>query len=266
MAAEDSFCKFHQFGHCKFGPTCRKFHTKDTCSNFKCTMVACSSRHPKQCKFYMLYGRCKFADNCSYLHVPTRNTIENALSQEIESLKVEVKLLKSENIEMKSKLSRLDTIEQDIRCLKEDGIGKSDSFSEKKHACDVCDYKANTATVLKRHKTMKHKNKNTSPQDPIACVREDMGCKETVNKYFDKNTAICQNCKEMLDKMWKSCPFPPTLCPCCHNTSNGSSFSFCQECLDCLYQDGSMDSGWGFWSLDRNADEIIRTHLDFEIL
>ena len=41
MAADGLFCKFNQYGYCKFGSRCKKFHTKETCLNFKCYMVAC---------------------------------------------------------------------------------------------------------------------------------------------------------------------------------------------------------------------------------
>ena len=125
---------------------------------------------------------------------------------------------------------------------------------------------------LKRHKTMKHKDKvppqtssQSSIQPDVPCVRQEFGCKNTVNKYNDRNTAICPKCKVTLDTLMKSSPFPSTMCPCCHATSTGPPFSFCQECLGFLAEDGSMDSTWGTWVLERNTGKIICMHLDFTI-
>ena len=176
----------------------------------------------------------------------------------------------------------------------------AESKSVDKHKCDKCEYQANTLPVLKRHKTMKHKQAslassrssetpanafppegsmppmgstspptNTGPssppsQPPILCAREDAGCKNLVNRYYNIYTAICPTCKLYLQEMMKLSPFPPSACPCCHETSEGPAFSFCQECIEGLYQDGFMESGWGSWHLDKNIGEIICTHLDFE--
>ena len=48
---EIEICKFHQYGYCKFGAECPKFHTEDICKEFPCQNDNCSSRHPKNCNF-----------------------------------------------------------------------------------------------------------------------------------------------------------------------------------------------------------------------
>ena len=130
--------------------------------------------------------------------------------------------------------------------------------------CDTCEYKARSNTVLKRHKTMKHKQKTASSSIP--CVREVFGCKNKVNEYNDKECAICPDCRSKLEIMFNSSPFSPTLCPCCHDPSGGPPHAFCQECLGYLDQDGCMDSPFGSWNRDNITGDIICINLDFELL
>ena len=295
MAADELFCKFHQYGHCKFGPHCKKFHTQQTCSNVQCKVIGCSARHPKQCKFFLMFGRCKFGESCSYLHVSARDIVDKAISDEIKTLKMDIETLKTKNSEIEALIIKVDEFEQHIESLRKESVIKDTLLA--KHKCDECDYEAKTLTVLKRHKTMKHKQKsdgfnsdhpasstssasaegsihsttpeNTSTttdfnlQPPVPCLRVIEGCQNTVTKYSTQNMAICTSCKLHFDEMMKSSPFPDTLCPCCHEPSHGPSYSFCSDCLGSLEQDGFMDSGWGYWILERSSGDIICTNLDF---
>ena len=110
---------------------------------------------------------------------------------------------------------------------------------------------------------MKHKRYTQSAQPPISCIREEEGYQNVITTYFSKYTAICDNCKEELAVKFESSPFSPALCPCCHFPNGGQPFSFCQECVHGLEEDGYMESGWGSWHLDKNLGEIICIHLDF---
>ena len=88
-----TICLHHQHGHCKYGVHCRNLHTTETCDNFPCTTTTCSKRHPKICRFFSIYGRCKFNDSCSYLHKHGDIEKTGQLEKEIENLKAEIKLL-----------------------------------------------------------------------------------------------------------------------------------------------------------------------------
>ena len=79
MFAETLCCQFHQYKHCKFGLKSRKFHTRDTCPNFMFEKKNCSKMHPKQCKFFVLNGRCKLAENCSFRYVSSEKVMKNAM-------------------------------------------------------------------------------------------------------------------------------------------------------------------------------------------
>ena len=62
-----TFCKYNKFGHCKFQNTCRHKHVNTVCRSENCDVALCEKRHPKLCRYFLNYGRCKF-DPCSYSH------------------------------------------------------------------------------------------------------------------------------------------------------------------------------------------------------
>ena len=127
----DMLCKFFKFGHCKFGLTCSKQHVKECCENSTCDILVCSLRHPRKCKYYTEYQRCKFGDFCSYIH---ENVIESVS-------KVEFKSLEKETSNLKIKIEHLEDLlkEKDsgIRNLEKAVAYLSDSLEKK---CDKFDH------------------------------------------------------------------------------------------------------------------------------
>ena len=65
---QETVCLFNKFGHCKFSTRCRQFHLNEICENELCESQNCLKRHPRVCRFYNQYQRCKFGEFCSYLH------------------------------------------------------------------------------------------------------------------------------------------------------------------------------------------------------
>ena len=122
-------------------------------------------------------------------------------------------------------------MEKEIQTLKEHF---SDTKQLENFYCDICEYKASSVTVLKRHKTMKHKDQNklkesagpslesassfsthpaspstslaatlasdTSLQHSVPCCRAFYDCKNMVANYLDPHTALCPDCKLKLDE------------------------------------------------------------------
>ena len=80
MAAQN-VCRYFKFGFCKFTDKCKFMHVKELCGNSSCEISCCNLRHPKICKFFRDYNRCKFGEWCSFKHV-TENSITNATSTE----------------------------------------------------------------------------------------------------------------------------------------------------------------------------------------
>ena len=62
------------------------------CTNDNCEVHKCSLRHPKSCRYYREYVRCKY-DHCAFKHKDSENDFNN---------------LKSENISIKEKIEAID--------------------------------------------------------------------------------------------------------------------------------------------------------------
>ena len=172
------------FGHCKFSVHCRNYHITTTCSNFPCKDSECRTRlrHPKPCKFFVVYGNCKFGNNCSFLHLPLNNS-----EKEIETLKDAIKQKDEEILDI---LSRLTEMEKKIDSLSKSKANSTDKSSncnflindsetltvhkEKPHdssseqventkernlfKCDVCDYESSSKKGVSIHKGSKHRD------------------------------------------------------------------------------------------------------------
>ena len=102
-------CQHFKFGHCKFGNFCRNRHVITICEDMNCDISLCRNRHPRPCKFYQNYGRCKFSP-CSFKHEENKweeqNRSLNNLKNEIEEKCVEMENMKTE-IEKLTKLCDL---------------------------------------------------------------------------------------------------------------------------------------------------------------
>ena len=60
--------KHNKFGFCKFQETCRFKHVKEICQEKSCEIETCSQIHPKECRYYKEYTRCKFGSYCFFRH------------------------------------------------------------------------------------------------------------------------------------------------------------------------------------------------------
>ena len=86
-------CYYFKYGHCKFQSNCRNKHVEDLCENPSCEIAACEKRHPKKCKYFLNFGRCKFL-YCSYKHEHYDRPVED--TENIAHLKEEMNKTKSE--------------------------------------------------------------------------------------------------------------------------------------------------------------------------
>ena len=84
-------CRNNQTGFCKFSDNCRNLHIGDICtSNPNCQDKNCTKRHPRKCKYYWIYGHCKFGSRCAYVHV----SLVEELVLDLNSVKEEVRKLR----------------------------------------------------------------------------------------------------------------------------------------------------------------------------
>ena len=86
MAAQD-VCRYHQFGHCKFSDKCRFIHAQERCENPECEIRSCNLRHPRKCKWFRDYRRCKFGEWCSFDHADNNDNKES-IKEILKNLKI----------------------------------------------------------------------------------------------------------------------------------------------------------------------------------
>ena len=90
---EKEVCKHYQTGFCKYRQQCTKEHVDEICNDkYECKEITCKMRHPKICKIFEVFGKCKF-DNCAYLQVDnTDNNKAKAISAKLLELNLKNKL------------------------------------------------------------------------------------------------------------------------------------------------------------------------------
>ena len=130
MSGNKRICNFNKFGFCKFGKASFRKHEDVKCDNDGCEIWECSFRHPKSCRYFQEYRKCKFGDYCKFSH----DLLVNGNDKEISEIKAKLEDLrlgiinKEKEIEIKNK--QIDSIEMrfDERLLelekKNEGIEK----------------------------------------------------------------------------------------------------------------------------------------------
>ena len=83
-------CLFNKFGHCKFNLKCRNYHTNQVCEANDCEIISCIKRHPKKCRFYESYGRCKLGNFCSFLHSPPAKSTDLDVITKLDAFEKEI--------------------------------------------------------------------------------------------------------------------------------------------------------------------------------
>ena len=117
----ETLCTFNKYGHCKFGVKCRQFHTKEVCENENCDSARCSKRHPRKCKFYERYQRCKFTEFCSYSHKTTEFSVNEDLLEDMKSrLETLEKDMKEKDITINALNDKIDETRKETKQLKAD--------------------------------------------------------------------------------------------------------------------------------------------------
>ena len=82
-------CNHNKFGFCKFKKTFRKQHVGQLCEISSCDVLTCTLRHPKVCRYYRDFNKCKFSEWCAFAHVDKEDPSKNH-KLEIERLLVKI--------------------------------------------------------------------------------------------------------------------------------------------------------------------------------
>ena len=102
--AAPTLCLYNKYGYCKFSERCRRHHVNEICENNSCIISECRQRHPKTCRYFENFGRCKFFP-CAFKHEPRNSTPAN---EEI-TIKESYKLIENEIKEKNRKIEELST-------------------------------------------------------------------------------------------------------------------------------------------------------------
>jgi hypothetical protein len=197
MTVQDSHvCKYYQTGFCKYRNYCKNKHVKDECEINDCGDKTCPKRHPKECRKFIINGKCKFNQECSYKHsekhvLTYQNKVNEAvanvtmkhekdvndLKEEVNELKLALKLMEDQikNMEFKfqsiiqnSETAQEVEIIEDVDLQKNvtpepiNKVGKDmDNRESEGLICDICSNKFKTEKTLNKHTNTKHPGHKT---------------------------------------------------------------------------------------------------------
>ena len=152
--ATQNVCRYFKFGFCRYMDKCRFKHVKELCENHDCEVISCSLRHPKICRFYRDYNRCKFGEWCYFKHV---EKIEN--SKEIfDKLKALEKLVEEKDSLITILANKIKIIEETIFVNNETDVVVTENLIVEAEICkcDNCEFESNSKKGLHIHKKKKH--------------------------------------------------------------------------------------------------------------
>ena len=120
--ATQSVCLFNRFGYCRYKESCRKLHVDELCDYSSCEFSKCIQRHPKTCKWYKKYKRCKFnpckfshEDDLDKLRVDSRKALEKIgeiekILEEKDTLENKIKDFENKVDELGMEIKRLEAV------------------------------------------------------------------------------------------------------------------------------------------------------------
>ena len=114
--ANTVICLYHKFGFCKYKETCRHRHIDVVCDKHDCEHETCSNRHPRRCRYFQQFGRCKFGTYCAFLHIPLHDDHID-LENEMKSMEAQIssleKLVSDKDLRLKVLENKMKSIEEE---------------------------------------------------------------------------------------------------------------------------------------------------------
>ena len=174
-------CRYFKFGFCKFTDMCKFMHVNQCCENPSCEIKQCNLRHPRICKFYRDYNRCKFGEWCAFKHVEhndrsaesTREILEkidklaeiiqekddliNSLIEKMKCLEAKVMGGKEYLVENSSEDNQCEPCEKSLESV--DVLHNQTETEQEHFKCDKCDFETKHEKGLNIHKKRKHGQK-----------------------------------------------------------------------------------------------------------
>ena len=114
--AAPTLCLYNKYGYCKFSERCRKPHVNEICENSSCIISECRQRHPKICRYFENFGRCKFFP-CAFKHESRNSEPANEQIAMREKYKLIENEIKEKNKQIEELLARIDSLETRIKAV-----------------------------------------------------------------------------------------------------------------------------------------------------
>ena len=124
--------------------TCMKAVVKSDCQDESCLL-----RHPYKCRYFYLYGNCKFGDGCAYVHGESEDKVKiKCLEEKLSMFETKVILLERSISELVIKLdtfmcmdnSEDDSIDTATDVTEEVIDTEPLKQQEDKFSCHLCDF------------------------------------------------------------------------------------------------------------------------------
>ena len=182
-----SICLHNKFGFCKHGEKCRKQHINEICKNKECNLNECERRHPKECKFFRLYKRCKFGDYCAYDHTDTKDPVLE-----------EIKLMKNSIIALEKEMkNRNDDFNNSIRNI-EKALNTLLTSSKSTFPNDTSNIKSNLAIITTNLSSTTINSESDIPQldGHIPQFHDES---DSVPPLTNLTQNECENCKKSFE-------------------------------------------------------------------
>ena len=100
---------------------CRNLHINDICENASCEIKRCNQRHPRECRYYREYSRCKF-NPCKFNHI-----IQTSQVSDIGNLMNEIKKCSDQ----------LEVFESQIKMMEQNIIQKEEEINDLKKKNEI---------------------------------------------------------------------------------------------------------------------------------
>ena len=184
-------CLHFKFGYCRYEEKCKKKHIKEICSENDCSVAVCSKRHPRECRYFALYNRCKFGSYCNYAHKPSTETLLKSCETKIKYLEKVVNEVENEKLDLKCKVDnlamKLEALEKE---LKKETI-KDNSMKTINDSAIVEDlYYGNSSNMISP--CLKCSNNDCVPPDKS--ILNEQGC-DFCDSEFESLAEFIQNVK-----------------------------------------------------------------------
>ena len=188
-------CWYNKVGYCRFRNLCFRKHNNIICKNVNCEISKCSSRHPRICKFFLEYQKCKFGEYCRFSHdIPDSHKTR----EKIEVLEKDVELLKLEILDMKNQIEIKEDQLKIIRTEVEEKVGIIEkmglAFNNMENG--LKESKKENIILLDKIERIQEINRSLEIQQ-LKEKKETGVLKDTLAKASEENEALLLQVKQM---------------------------------------------------------------------